>query len=190
MERLLVNDPSIDQRIADRLKALRSERRWSLEDLAKRSEVSRATLSRLENAEVSATAVVLGKLCAVYSLTMSRLMRMVEEDFAPLVRREEQSVWTDPTIGFKRRSISPPAKTLAGEALACEIDPGAEITYDAPPRSGLEHHLFLIEGRLNVSLDGHCHELGAGDCLRYQLFGKSAFSTPEDCGARYILFMV
>ena len=37
--------------------------------------VSRASLSRLENAEVSPTASVLGRLCAAYGLTMSRLMR-------------------------------------------------------------------------------------------------------------------
>jgi transcriptional regulator with XRE-family HTH domain len=65
---------SIDRRIAQRLRSLRAGRGWSLDELAGRSKVSRATLSRLENAEVSATASVLGKLCAAYDLTMSRLM--------------------------------------------------------------------------------------------------------------------
>jgi len=78
---------TIDQRIAHRLKELRTERGWSLDALAKRANVSRATLSRLEKAEVSGTANVLGKLCAAHGLTMSRLMRMAEDDFAPLVRR-------------------------------------------------------------------------------------------------------
>jgi hypothetical protein len=82
---------------------------------------------------VSATASVLGKLCAAYGLTMSRLMHMVEGDFAPLVRRSTQSVWTDPTIGFRRRSVSPPAQNLAAEVLECELEPGTQITYDAPP---------------------------------------------------------
>ncbi len=181
---------TIDRRIAEHLKALRAERGWSLEELAKRSSVSRATLSRLENAEVSATAAVLGKLCAVYGLTMSRLMRMVEDDFAPLVRRDAQPLWTDDTIGFSRRSVSPPARTLAGEALACELDPGAEIVYDTAPKPGLEHHLLLIEGRLDISIDGRIFALRPGDCLRYQLFGKSSFSTPKGSGASYVLFMV
>ncbi len=190
MERLSSNNQTIDQRIAEHLRALRAERGWSLEELAKDSKVSRATLSRLENAEVSATATVLGKLCAVYGLTMSRLMRMVEDDFVPLVRRDRQPVWRDNSIGFSRRSISPPARTLAGEALACELDPGAEIVYDAAPRPGLEHHLLLIEGRLDIGIDGQLFALRPGDCLRYQLFGKSSFSTPQDNGARYVLFMV
>src|SRR6185369_13524860 len=113
---------------------------------AKRSGVSRATLSRLENGEVSPTASVLGKLCAAYGLTLSRLMHMVEDEFAPLVPRAAQPVWTDPSVGFRRRSVSPPARTLAGEALECELDPGARIAYDRAPRPGLKHHLVLVEG--------------------------------------------
>jgi len=77
---------TVDQRIANRLRALRSEKGWSLDQLGQRSSVSRATLSRLENAEVSATANVLGKLCAAYGLTLSRLMAMVEDDYTALIR--------------------------------------------------------------------------------------------------------
>jgi len=190
MENALADDASIDRRIAQRLRGLRAERSWSLDELARRSAVSRATLSRLENAEVSPTASVLGKLCAAYGLTMSRLMHMVEDAFAPLVRRDTQPVWSDPTIGFRRRSVSPPAQTLAGEALECELEPGTHIAYDQPPRPGLEHHLLMIEGRLAVTVGGQTHDLRPGDCLRYQLLGPSAFATPAQCGARYVLFMV
>jgi transcriptional regulator with XRE-family HTH domain len=181
---------SIDRRIAQRLKGLRAERAWSLDELARRSDVSRATLSRLENAEVSPTASVLGKLCAAHGLPMSRLMRMVEDDFVPLVRRDAQPVWTDPEIGFRRRSVSPPAQTLAAEVLECELDPSTRIAYDRPPRPGLEHHLLLLEGQLEVTVDAQTHDLRPGDCLRYQLFGSSAFATPGQSGARYVLFML
>ncbi len=190
MENTHLDNSSIDQLIAQRLKGLRAERGWSLDELARRSNVSRATLSRLENAEVSPTTSVLGKLCAAYGLTMSRLMHMVEDDFAPLIHRSMQSVWTDQTIGFRRRSVSPPTQTLAGEVLECELESGTRITYDRSPKQSLEHHLLLIEGQLQVSIDGQTYDLLPGDCLRYQLFGSSAFVTPEQCAARYILFIL
>lgn len=190
MESFLTDDTSIDRRIAQRLKALRGERGWPLDELAKRTGVSRATLSRLENAEVSPTAVVLGRLCAAYGLTMSRLMHMIEGDFRPLVRHETQPVWVDPEVGFRRRSVSPPAQTLAGEALECALEPATRIAYDEPPRPGLEHHLVLLEGELAISVGGQDHALRPGDCLRYQLFGPSAFETPAHSSARYLLFMV
>lgn len=183
-------DDSIDRRIARRLKALRSERGWPLDDLARRSGVSRATLSRLEKAEVSATAGVLGKLCAVYGLTPSRLMHLVEDDFPALVPHNTQPVWTDPETGFRRRTVSPPARALAGEALEGRLEPATRIAYDRPPRPGLEHHLLLLDGALAVTVDGRTHALSPGDCLRYQLFGPSAFATPDQSGAHYVLFVV
>jgi transcriptional regulator with XRE-family HTH domain len=190
MDSFFPDAASIDRRMAQRLRSLRSARGWSLDELAKRSAVSRSTLSRLENAEVSATASVLGRLCAAYDLAMSRLMYMVEDDFIAVVRRNAQVVWTDPKAGFRRRSVSPPAQTLAGEVLECELEPGMHIAYDRPPRQGLEHHLLLTEGRLEVTVGGRTHDLDPGDCLRYQLFGPSASATPAGCAARYVLFVV
>lgn len=184
----MIEEGSIDGRIAQRLRSLRLERDWPLDELARRSGVSRATLSRLENAEVSPTASVLGKLCAAYGLTLSRLMHMVEGEFAGLVRRGDQATWSDESVGFERRVVSPPARNLAGEALACALKPGARIAYDGPPRPGLEHHLILLEGALTVTVEGSVHVLSPDDCLRYQLHGPSVFETAA--GARYILFIV
>jgi transcriptional regulator with XRE-family HTH domain len=180
----------VDLRLASRLKALRRERGWSLDELASRSGVSRATLSRLENAEVSATASVLGRLCAAFGLTLSRLMYLVEESFTARLAAEAQPVWHDQNRGFLRRSVSPPAQGLAGEVVQCNLAAGVRIDYERPPRPGLEHHLVMIEGQLRVTADGEAHELRPGDCLRYKLSGASRFETPPQAGARYFLFMV
>jgi transcriptional regulator with XRE-family HTH domain len=190
MENTIPSDAGLDRRIAGRLKALRQERGWPLDELSRRAGVSRATRSRLANAEVSATAGVLGKLCAAYGLTMSRLMLMVEDEFAPLVPQQAQAVWVDDSAGFRRRSVSPPAQQLAGEVLACELAAGARIAYERSPRAGLEHHLLMLEGELSITVDGQAYRLVPGDCLRYQLFGASEFSTPAHTGARYLLFIV
>jgi transcriptional regulator with XRE-family HTH domain len=188
---ILETEPeTLDQQIARRLRVLRHERGWSLEDLAKRSGVSRATLSRLENADVSPTAQALGKLCSAYGLTLSRLMHLVEETFPPLVTRAAQPLWTDPETGFGRRMVSPPARALGGEVLEGTLGPGVELAYDAPPRPGLEHHLVLLEGALSLTIEGTEHHLVPGDCLRYQLFGASRFNTPKGKAARYLLFML
>jgi transcriptional regulator with XRE-family HTH domain len=183
-------DNDTDRLLARRLKELRNERGWSLDDLATRSGVSRATLSRLENADVSPTASVLGKLCAVFGMPMSRLMRMVEESFAPLISRTEQPVWTDPETGYVRRSVSPPVSQLAGEVIESTLPPSSHIHYDGTPRPGMEHHLVLIDGALEIAVSGQTHRLQVGDCLRYQLTGPSTFSTPNEAGAKYLLFMI
>ena len=178
---------ALDDRIGDRLRGLRLQKGWSLDDLAETCGVSRASLSRLEKGEVSPTTTVLWKLCSVYSLTMSRLMAMVEADFAPFVPRHEQRLWEDPANGFKRRSVSPPAARLSAEVLECELPSGTSIEYTAPPHPGLEHHLYLLQGKLALTIEGQHYRLGEGDCLRYQLFGPSRFATGTEQSAKYLL---
>src|SRR5690349_10071440 len=119
-------DP-IDDRIGARLAELRSQHGWSLEELAERSGVSRSTLSRAERAEISPTASLLNRLCAVYGRTMSRLLSEVEAEPAQVLRAAEQTVWQDSASGFVRRSVSPPHPGLRGELVEGRLAAGADI---------------------------------------------------------------
>lgn len=179
---------NIDLGIAERLKRLRQEKGWSLDELSERSGISRASLSRIEKAEVSPTAQVLNKLCAAHNIPLSRLLHMVEESFEAKFELHEQPVWQDEALGFSRRSVSPPAVPLAGEVIEGTLKPGACINYNDTPRPGLEHHLVMLDGMLEITVAGDSYVLKAGDCFRYQLHGASCFSSPK--GARYLLFLV
>jgi transcriptional regulator with XRE-family HTH domain len=176
-----------DLRLAVRLAGLRQEQGWSLDELAARSGVSRATLSRLERSETSPTASLLGRLCTAYGRTMSRLLAEVEADPPLLLRAAEQVVWTDPETGFVRRSVSPPAAGYAMEMMTGELPRGAVIAYDAPPISGVEQHLWMLAGRLDLTVEGREHRLAAGDCLRFRLFGSTRFACPGPASARYVI---
>ena len=179
---------TLTSRLADRLNELRRERGWSLDDLAARSGVSRATLSRMEKADVSPTADQLGRLCAAYAMPASRLLAMAEERFPPMVSRADQAIWTDDAAGFHRRSVSPPAAALAAEVIEGTLKAGGEVAYQVPPVPGFEHHLVMLAGRLRVTVEGRAHDLAEGDCLRYLLFGSTRFEAITD--ARYLLVLV
>ena len=179
---------NLTTRLADRLRELRRERGWSLDDLAARSGISRATLSRMEKADVSPTAEQLGKLCAVHAMPASRLLAMAEERFPFVVRRNDQAVWMDDTTGFHRRSVSPPAAALAAEVVEGTLKAGGTVSYDAPPVPGLEHHLVVLSGFLRVTVEGTAHDLSPGDCLRYLLFGSTHFEAIMN--TRYLLVLV
>jgi transcriptional regulator with XRE-family HTH domain len=187
MGHVQTDDNPTDTRLARRLHELRAERQWSLEELAATSGVSRATLSRVENHEVSPTAAVLGRLCAAFELTMSRLLAQVEANSPALLTQRDQPVWVDPETGFRRRSISPPAPDFECEVLQCELPAGARIVYPSTPRRGLEHHLYLEAGALELTVDGRVHTLAPGDCLRYRLYGASEFRVLRARPARYFL---
>ncbi|TCM20421.1 transcriptional regulator with XRE-family HTH domain [Novosphingobium sp. PhB165] len=172
--------------LADHIRLLRTDHGLSLQDLAAKSGVSRATLSRIENAEVSPTAETLGRLATAFALPLSQLFAPLERDFPPLVRHAEQSIWSDRDSGFTRRAVSPPSGRLKLELIECEIAPGQHIAYDQPAFPGHEHHLLLLTGALTLTVDGVRYELRPGDCLRYRLQGASCFET-GDQPARYII---
>lgn len=178
-----------DIRLAERLRELRRARRWSLDELSVLSGVSRASLSRIENGEVSPTASVLGQLARAHRTTVSRLLADLEGEAPALVRRAEQPEWMDPATGFRRRSVSPPSLDFDCELLSCELPAGAQIDYPLPPHLGLEHHLYLMDGALELTLEGAVHHLRAGDCLRYKLAGASRFVSTGRRAARYILVL-
>ncbi|MFE0516691.1 helix-turn-helix domain-containing protein [Streptomyces sp. NPDC058964] len=188
-EENLATDP-VDARLAARLGGLRAERGWSLGELAERSGVSRSTLSRTERAEVSPTAALLNRLCRVYGRTMSQLLSEVESAPAPLVRAAEQTVWEDRAAGFVRRSVSPPHSGLRGELVEGRLIAGADIAYDRPPVPGLEQHIWVLEGALDVTAGDAEHRLGAGDCLRLRVWGPTRFRCPGPEGVRYALAVV
>ncbi|WP_329544282.1 XRE family transcriptional regulator [Streptomyces sp. NBC_01356] len=185
----LAPDP-VDARLAARLGELRAERGWSLGELAERSGVSRSTLSRAERAEISPTASLLNRLCGVYGRTMSQLLSEVEAEPALLVRAVEQTVWEDRDSGFVRRSVSPPHSGLRGELVEGRLAVGSDIAYDRPPVPGLEQHIWILEGALDVTAGDVEHHLGVGDCLRLRVWGPTRFRCPGPDGVRYALVVV
>ncbi|WP_461076716.1 helix-turn-helix domain-containing protein [Streptomyces deserti] len=190
MKREGVEADPVDARLGARLAELRAEHGWSLGELAERSGVSRSTLSRAERAEISPTASLLNRLCAVYGRTMSQLLSEVEAEPAPLVRTAEQPVWEDRSSGFVRRSVSPPHAGLRGELVEGRLAAGADIAYDRPPVPGLEQHIWVLEGALAVTAQDIEHRLGAGDCLRLRVWGPTRFRCPGPEDVRYVLAVV
>ncbi|MEU8823534.1 XRE family transcriptional regulator [Streptomyces sp. NPDC048636] len=181
---------ALDARLSTRLAELRTERGWSLEELARRADISRSTLSRLERGEISPTAALLNRLCAVYERTMSRLLAEVESEPPAVVRAASQPVWRDASSRFVRRSVSPPHAGLRGEIVEGTLSPSADIAYDEPPVPGLEQHVWVLEGAVEITANGQAHELEAGDCLRFRLWGSSRFRCTGAEPVRYAVMVV
>lgn len=182
-------DP-VDTRLGARLAELRAEHGWSLGELAQRSGISKSTLSRAERAEISLTASLLNRLCHVHGRTMSQLLSEVEDEPALLVLGVDQQVWEDRASGFVRRSVSPPHPGLRGELVEGRLAPGADLAYDRPPVPGLEQHLWVLAGALDVTAQDVEHHLGTGDCLRMRVWGPTRFRCAGEEATRYVLAVV
>jgi hypothetical protein len=133
---------------------------------------------------------MLGRLCTVYGLTLSRLMIDAEALTPSVIRASEQTVWKDPKAGYKRRAVSPPSPQLKGEVVEVVLSPGTLVEYDAPPVPGLEHHLWMLEGLLYLDIDGNSFKLRSGDCVRFLWSGKARFECRGHHHTRYVIALV
>jgi transcriptional regulator with XRE-family HTH domain len=189
MNSIIMDAPTIEERLAARLRDLRAARGWSLEALAERSGVSRSMISLVERSESSPTAHVLDKLAGALGVTLGALFAEAAADSpAPLARRGDQPVWRDPETGYLRRTLSPPGFPSAFELVEVVLPPGAHVAYDAPGRvAALDQQVFVLEGRVQISLDDERHEVDAGDCLAMRVARRSSFRNSSDGSVRYLV---
>lgn len=181
---------SLTVQLSKRLVALREKQGLTLDELAERSGVSRASLSRIERGETSPTAFVLGRLCAVYKVPMADLFTGVEDAGDDLVRHADQPLWTDPETGFRRLGVSPSRPGFKGSMIEAVLPAGATVSYDASPILNLEHHLVLLAGRLSVRIGASEFELQPNDCLRFRLSEGNSYKALGPEPARYILCVI
>lgn len=166
------NENDIDKRLGARIRMERESRGWSLSDLAGKASVSRAMIYKVERAESSPTANLLGKLSGAFGLSMSTLLARAEIKQGRLLRKDEQHVWTDPQTGYVRRHISPQSE-LPFDIIQVTLPAGQEVLMPASAYAFLRQIVWVLSGAL-VFLEGSMrHEMEAGDCLE--------LGPPADC---------
>ena len=181
----------INARLAGRLRRLRSERGLTLDALAERSGVSRSAISLAERGESSPTAAVLDRLAAGLGVTLASLF--AEEDRTgaePLVRRADQTAWRDPASGYLRRNLSPPGLPSPIELVEVVLPAGVRVAYDVPRAGravGVSQQIWVLEGRVEVTVGETAHCLDVGDCLGMRVDQPTAFRNPSALPARYLV---
>lgn len=178
----------IDALIARRLLALRQAQGLSLAELAERSGVSKAMISKVERAQSSPTAVLLGRLAAGLGVPLAQLLTQDEGgDTQRLRPRAAQAVWRDPGAGYLRRQVLERGAAGGIELVEVELPRAARVAY--PRWSGKPYRqcLWLVEGELQVDYGEERFRLASGDCLDFGVDRALVFEALGDGGCRYLL---
>ena len=167
--------PSVDDPtplIALRLKDERVRRKWTLDEMAQRTGVSKAMLSKLERCEASPTAALLGRISGALGLTLSTLLATDSEPRARLLRRAEQGTWKDPQTGYLRRQVSP-LSDLPVQLVEVELPAGTAVGFPASSYAFIGQFIWMLSGTLEFVEGPDMHRLQPGDCLE--------LGPPADC---------
>ncbi|MEV6486568.1 XRE family transcriptional regulator [Streptomyces sp. NPDC051576] len=193
-------DPVVRQ-IADRVRAERERRRWTLAQLADASGVSPAMISRIERGESSPTAVVLGKLSAAFQLSVSSLLALAEgatdgtaegaqDDagaFAGVRRLADAVEWRDPDTGYRRRQIT--GARFPVEIAEIHLPAGAQVPYPAAAFAFVRQAVWVLDGHLTFHDGDTVHELDAGDTVELGDPSPRVFANTTGADCRYAVIL-
>jgi transcriptional regulator with XRE-family HTH domain len=180
---LLLDDPG--PRIAARLRLERDSRGWSLADLAERSGVSKAMISKIEREEVSPTAVILVRLAGAFDLTLAGLLLRAEGQ-GRLTRAAEQPVWRDPQTGYLRKQVfSRPDHPL--EIIEVELPSGQQVALPASSYAHIRQAVWVRSGNLVIIEAGERHLLAVGDCLGFGPPSEVTFANEASAPCSYVV---
>lgn len=179
----------IDRDIGRRVHALRTGAGMTLDALAERSGVSRAMLSRIERGESSPTAQLLNRVSAGLGVTLSALFAPPRPAASPLRRRAEQVPWQDPGSGYVRRIVSPPGTGSPAEIVAVDFPANTAVDFDESRFPGVDQHVVVLAGTMEMTVDGTVHRLEKGDCLHMGLERSIRFRNPHAKPARYLVVL-
>jgi XRE family transcriptional regulator, regulator of sulfur utilization len=154
--------------IGSRVRALREGMGLSLRELSDRSGVSAATLSQVERGESSPTLVVATRIADGLELTLSQLLRLDERGHVAIVRagtgrRRERA-------GHSVEELTPPLPGQRADVSVHVLESGAGTGGEGDPpmhEPGSRETVVVLEGAIELEIDGEAHELGAGDSVTF-----------------------
>ncbi|MDP1860572.1 MAG: XRE family transcriptional regulator [Gemmatimonadaceae bacterium] len=182
----------LNQRIAERVRDVRTAHGLSLDALARKSGVSRSMISLVERGESSPTAVVLEKLAAGLGVTLASLFdtpaAVTNKVSGPVARRDDQPQWQDPASGYRRRNVSPPGVPQPMQIVEVQFPPRGRVAFESGARDLRVHQqVWVLEGAIDITLGEERHRLHEGDCLAMQLDRPTMFHNPTRRPARYVV---
>ncbi|WP_083295004.1 helix-turn-helix domain-containing protein [Curtobacterium sp. BH-2-1-1] len=191
-------DDADQRRLGERLRRLRTERKWSLTELAEESGVSRAMINRVERGVSSPTATILGRLSGAFGLTVSQLLdesldhevpRATDPDDARGVQRGATAdSWTDPETGYRRRPVSSAA--FPADVTEVRLPSGREVAYPASAYAFLRHCIWVVDGVLELVVRGEPTRLAAGDRIELGDPADVVYRNPGEEPTRYVVVVV
>lgn len=174
------------QAIARRVHLERQARSWSMTELAARSGVSKAAISKIERGEMSPTASVLVRLAHAFDLTLAGLLMRAEQEAGAVQRGRDQPLWEDPESHYVRRQVFR-ASDNPIEMARIYLPSGASVTIPATGFERVKEVIHVLDGTLTLSFAGKTELLDAGDSVGIT---KSADVTFQNDGQALCSYIV
>jgi transcriptional regulator with XRE-family HTH domain len=153
--------------VGERLRAIRTLRRYTLKSVAERADLSESFLSQVERGRANASVASLKRIAAALGVNVADLFEPNGSTTRPRVlRREARPNLAFGTLGRKFMLTPRPLENL--QVIVGELDAGGS-TGDEPYTHGdSEELLVVLDGVLSLQLGSEVFELEPGDSIDYR----------------------
>ena len=182
-------EDSLTKAVGENLRRMRAERKWSMDELASRSGVSKTMLHQIEMGKSIPTIAVVWRIADGLKVPFSDMLSQPQAASDVLLTRSEAKYLTNSEGTFASRALFPfsgPARM--SEFYELRIKPGG-VERAAAHAHGTVEHLALVSGAVDVEVDGLVRRLSPGDCLVFAADRPHIYSAPSD-GQDSLLFLM
>lgn len=171
------------------VRALRQQRRLTIDALAAAAGVSRGTVIQIETARGNPS---IGTLCGLAAALRVGVASLVDGDAEPrvVVRRDAQAarLWSSAagSSAVFRIGTDPPDVV---ELWDWTLQPGDGFDGEAHPM-GTQEVLSVLSGRLGLKVGATSHELDTGDTVLFQAHAAHRYHGAGDGPVRFVMVVL
>lgn len=169
--------------IGGRLRDLRRRSGLSLDNAAARTGTSKAMLGQIERGESSPTIATLWKIATGLDVSLSFFLSATPDVGADRLYRPNPEGWHEDSSGMRTQPLLPYDAALGFEMFVVEFAAGAS-SVSTPHAPGTIEDIVMLEGELEVTVDGQTHVLAAGDVLQFAADRPHRYHNPGTGPAR------
>ena len=160
---------AINENLGKRVKKLRGDRGWSLEELASVSGVSRSMLSEIEREKANPTLTVTFRIARAFGLTLQELIESAEASASKIqvIRASDRAQVFRSDKQHEIRTLSPLNLEKDVEFYEVRLRPGGALR-SQPHFEGTREFLTVEEGSVRIESDQDSDELAKGDSGTYR----------------------
>lgn len=169
----------INREVARRLKKLRTDAGLSLQALAERSGVSRATLSQIETHKTNPTIAVLWRVAAGLEVPFSELIGAGADPRVRVSRAADAAHLYSDDRTYRSRPVLAHVPGHRVEMYELRLEPGTRTEADPHPPGSFEH-LYVLSGTLRLEVGGEGYALGPGDTILFPADRPHTYGCPGE----------
>ncbi|MGE5445012.1 MAG: helix-turn-helix domain-containing protein [Ignavibacteriales bacterium] len=175
----------IVSKLGEKIKTLRTEKGWSLQDLAKRSGISAAGIHRIESNGIIPTITTMMKISDALGKRVSFFIEEKDEDSVFVSAGKRESIFTFKK-GLDLQCVS--AKKY-GDFIMTAAYAIAEVGASSgkkPMSHRGEELVYCIQGKMEFQVNGKIYILNPGDSLHFRTHAEHKWKNIGDVRAKLI----